>query len=146
MSDFPPSPSRWVSERQIGGYAYRAAFYPGFVRSVLVNDHPVYTQDPDGPNPFVLPASARRPWANSVFEMDCGKGYRFSIQLEDPQHVVASIQVTLRNPDAEPVVASGVSGDASADVAGAGGVSLEATGDVVTILNSPMLCPPNCPE
>ena len=136
MSDLPPSPSRWVSERQVGGFAYRAAFYPGFVGSVLVNGQAVYTQGTDGPNPFVLPASARRPWANSVFEMDSGKGYRFSIQLEDPQHVVASIQVTLRDPDAEPVAAAGVSGGVSADVGGPGGGSLDAAGDGVTLLDS----------
>ena len=125
-----PSPSTRQVKKTVGGHDVTATFYPGFARSITVNDDPVYTQATDGPDPFVLPDGAERPWSSSAVELTSTKGYNVTLYVDDPNHVVERIQVTLRG-------SGGVKASES-NVAGGG------TPDVVTIDNTPVICPPFC--
>lgn len=123
MSDFiqtsPPSPSIRTVKGDAGGCARVATFYPGFVGTVTVNGDALYRQNPDGPYPFVLPSGTRVPFTTSSFQLQSDNGASFTLVLEDPNRLVASVQVTLRRPDG---------GD----------------GDVVLIEDTATLCPPIC--
>lgn len=123
MSDFiqtlPPSPSIRTVKGTAGGSARTATFYPGFVGAVTVNGDALYQQKADGPYPFVLPAGTKTPFASSSFQLQSDNGASFTLVIEDPNRLVASVQVTLRKPDG---------GD----------------GDVVLIEDTATLCPPIC--
>jgi hypothetical protein len=124
-----PSPSTRKVQKNVGGHDVTASFYPGFARSIEVNGEPVYTQATDGPDPFVLPDGADQPWSSSAVELTSTKGYNVTLYVDDPNHVVESIQVTLRGP-----------GGVKASEGGSGG----GAPDLVTIHNTPVICPPFC--
>jgi len=129
-----PSPSYWKVTKEVDGHEFTASFYPGFARSIKVNDVPVYDQKEDGPFPFVLPSGADRPWSASAVQLSSTKGYNVVLQLDDPGHAVGTIEVVLRSPPA--------GGDAKSG----GGVRAHSTfpPDRVTIDNTPVICPPFC--
>ena len=124
-----PSPSTRKVKKDLGGREFSASFYPGFARSIDVNGDPVYDQKTDGPYPFVLPDGAEQPWSTSAVELTT-QGSTVTLYVDDPSHVVESIQVTLRGPGG--VRASESGGDGAGEP------------DVVTIQNTPVFCPPYC--
>lgn len=125
-----PSPPHKVMKKRVGGHEFTAGFYPGFARSIQVNGESVYDQKTDGPHPFVLPSGSDKPWSTSALELTSTRGYRVVLHLDDPDHVIDHIEVVLRDPKAN----------------GGGVVAFESGGggDVVTIENTPVLCPPHC--
>jgi hypothetical protein len=129
-----PSPPHRVVRKDVDGHEFTAAFYPGFARSIRVNDVSVYDQKTDGPDPFVLPPGADRPFCSSAVQLASSKGYNVTLTIDDPEHAVDHIEVVLRTPAA--------GGDGSAG----GGVRAFATNppDRVVIDNTPVICPPFC--
>jgi len=125
-----PSPSTRKVKKDVGGNEFAASFYPGFARSISVNGNPVFDQKTDGPYPFVLPDGAERPWSASAVELT-SRGSTVTLFIDDPSHVVESIQVTLRTPGGVKAFQGG-SGSGGGDP------------DVVTIVNTPVICPPMC--
>jgi hypothetical protein len=125
----PPSPSR--KEVTEGGYT--AAFYPGFVRGVVVEragqSTTLYTQ-PSG-EPFVLPAGALLPWASSEFTFSGGPNARnFSLVINDPLYEIASIEIRLKPKGT--LVGVGPQED------------LTGENETVTIQEATVTCPPVC--
>ena len=125
-----PSPSNKRVTKNVGGQEFTAGFYPGFARRIEVNGEEVYDQERDGPKPFVLPNGTDRPWSMSAVELSSGKGYTVTLYVDDPQHVVERVQVTLRTPGG--VTAASESGEGGGEP------------DVVTVDNTPVYCPPFC--
>jgi|tagenome__1003787_1003787.scaffolds.fasta_scaffold20979659_6 hypothetical protein len=126
-----PSPSYKVVTKDVGGNVFTAGFYPGFARSIALNDTNVYDQKADGPYPFNLPLDNPVPWSSSAVVLSSSKGYRVVMCLDDPDHVIDQIVLRLRDPKSEEALARGV-------------VAFQAAGDVVVIDNTPVLCPPMC--
>jgi len=123
-----------VVRKTLGEHEFTAAFYPGFARSIRVNDESVYDQTVDGPDPFVLPPGSDKPFSSSAVQLASSKGYNVTLTIDDPEHAVDHIEVILRTPT--------VRDDAQA----AGGVTAFSTSppDRVTIDNTPVICPPFC--
>jgi hypothetical protein len=128
-----PSQSHKKVKKNVGGHEFAAGFYPGFARRIEVNGEQVYDQEADGMKPFVLPNGSDKPWSMSAVELTSGKGYTVTLYIDDPNHVVERLQVTLRTP-------GGVTAASEGSVAGGGG----GEPDVVTIDNTPVYCPPYC--
>ena len=124
----PSDPHKEVSA-EIDGQRVTAGFYPGFARAITLNGVPVYNQKEHGPLPFVLPAGSKKPFGTSALEFSSTKGYRVTVHLDDPDHVVDHIEVVVRDPRAG-VEAMSSDGGASGDTWGAD--------------NRPMICPPYC--
>lgn len=126
----PPSPPHKVVTRPVGGRPFTAGFYPGFAREIRVNGEVVYDQKTDGPDPFVLPPGSEKPWSTSSLDLTSTTGRRVSITIDDPDHVVAHLEIFLRD---QPVESPG------------GGVQAhQGGGDNVTVDNHPTICPPFC--
>jgi hypothetical protein len=126
MSDyvqiFPPSPSRVF--RDVDGYY--AAFYPGFVRRLAVRTGTSETVVYEQKESFILPAGQTEAWPCSELEFSGGPGGRdIRLQVSDPLHQIARIEVVFK--DADPS---------------------RSTGDEETLVidETPLLCPPICPE
>jgi hypothetical protein len=125
-----PSPDRHVAKKNFGRHEFTAGFYPGFARSILVNGEEVYDQEKHGPCPFVLPHGQDKPLGSCAIELSSTKGYAFVLHVEDPDHVVDKIEITLK-----PKAGGGVT--AFSDDGGG-------TPDKITVNNTALLCPPNC--
>lgn len=125
-----PSDPHKVVTADVDGHRVSAGFYPGFARSITLNGVTVYNQKEHGPHPFVLPAGSDKPFSTSALEFSSSKGYRVTVHLDDPDHVVDHIEVVLRDPRAG-VEAMSADGGAGGDHWGAD--------------NTPTLCPPMCP-
>ncbi|HEX8905675.1 MAG TPA: hypothetical protein VF771_12565 [Longimicrobiaceae bacterium] len=125
-----PSPSHKVVKKNVGRHEFTAGFYPGFARTITVNGDDVYDQERDGPYPFVLPNGDEKPWKKSEIEISSTKGYSFTITVDDPDHVIDKIEVTMKASAGGGVVA--YSGDTEPDP------------DTITVSNTALLCPPNC--
>ncbi len=125
-----PSPDRHVAKKSIGRHEFTAGFYPGFARSILVNGEEVYDQQKHGPYPFVLPHGEDKPLGSCAIELSSTKGYSFVLHVEDPDHVVDKIEITLK-----PKAGGGVM--AFTDDTSEGP-------DTITVNNTALLCPPNC--
>lgn len=126
-----PSPSHRKVNKSVGKHEFTAAFYPGFASSITVNGESLYNQKADGPYPFVLPSGSEKPMSTSAVDLSSTAGYRVVIHLDDPNHVVDRIEVVLRDPANGGVTAM------SADSGASGS-------DTVTIVNTPVVCPPFC--
>ena len=124
----PSDPHRMISA-EVEGQKVTASFYPGFARAITLNGATVYDQKVDGPDPFVLPAGTEKPFSTSALEFTSSKGYRVTVQVDDPDHVVDYIEVVVRDPR----------GGVAAMQGGGGG------GDTWGANNTPTLCPPICP-
>jgi hypothetical protein len=127
-----PSPSYIQVTKDVDGTEFTAAFYPGFAREIAVNGETLYDQETDGPNPFVLPSGADKPWSSSAVQLSSSdRGYVVMLQIDDPEHVVDHIEIVLRDPKARKRSDKKV-------------VGFEAVGDRFTINNTPVICPPFC--
>jgi hypothetical protein len=126
-----PSPTYLVMKKEVDGHEFTAGFYPGFARSIDVNGVSVYEQKADGPYPFVLASGSTLPWSTSAVELTSDKGYVVTLHIDDPEHVVEQVVLRLRDP--------------ATPKAGAGGVAaFQGGSDLVTINETPVLCPPFC--
>lgn len=137
----PPSDPRKKVCQDVDGCEVSAEFYPGFASRIQVNGVQLYLQSQDGPDPFVLPEPEAKPDPRSVTVISSTRGYTVTITLDDPDHVVDSIEMVMRDPRAPESIARRVGASGSA-----GGVAAFQSGgpDKVTIVNTPTLCPPNC--
>jgi hypothetical protein len=127
----PPSPSTKTVKKPVGGYDFTTSFYPGFARRIEVNGEVVYDQKADGPCPFVLPDGSFEPWSLSSVELGSTKGYKMTLYIDDPGHVVEQVVLRLR---------PGAKDDGARSV-----VAYQAVeGDEVVIYETPVICPPWC--
>ena len=124
-----PSDPHMVVLAEVDGQRVTAGFYPGFARCITLNGVTVYNQKENGPLPFVLPPGSDKPISTSALEFSSTKGYRVTVHLDDPDHVIDHVEVVVRDPRA------GV--EARSADAGAGGDTWGAD-------NRPMICPPYC--
>ncbi|HKP76485.1 MAG TPA: hypothetical protein VJT67_13235 [Longimicrobiaceae bacterium] len=131
MSDYSlePSDPRKEVTADVEGQRVTARFYPGFARAITLNGTQVYDQKADGPLPFVLPPGAEKPFSTSALEFSSTKGYRVTVTLDDPDHLIDRIEVVVRDPRAG-VKAMMPDGGTGGDTWGAD--------------NTPVLCPPMC--
>ena len=129
-----PSPSHKEMKKTVGKHEFTAGFYPGFASSITVNGESVYDQKTDGPDPFVLPNGSVKPLSTSALEFTSSRGYRVTVHLDDPDHCIDHIELVLRDPrlNGGGVTAMSVDGGDDDEV------------DTVTIVNTPVLCPPFC--
>lgn len=122
VQQWPPSPSREC--RTVDGWT--ACFYPGFVRRLSVAENGVertvvYEQE----GAFFLPAGADLPWTTSQVEVSGGPNDRkVALMVDDPQREIESIVIRFKP---------------RADEDGEGT-------EEVRIIDTPILCPPICPE
>lgn len=130
-----PSPSHKEMKKTVGNHEVSVGFYPGFASSITVNGESVYNQKTDGPDPFVLPNGSVKPLSTSALELASSRGYRVTVHLDDPDHCIDRIELVLRDPKLKGggvIANSAEGGDGDGDV------------DTVTVINTPVLCPPFC--
>ena len=128
--------------RDVEGHPVRSAFYGGFVSRVVYRrngrEHEIFSQEKDGPNPFVLPDELEEPEPSSLFEFWGPGNCRVAFEIHDHDRRIDRIEVKLKRPGA----------DRSAAGRAAGGVrAMQDEGDDETLLiwETPMICPPMCP-
>jgi hypothetical protein len=121
MSNEKSSPLRECCDN--GGY--RCCFYGGWLRkaSIQRNGETVVVYEQSAREPYVLPAGADAPLTLTQVEFSGDDLPRFTVVLDDPDHVVERIEVVLKE--------SGI----------------PSVGDDeprVIYENTPIICPPDC--
>jgi hypothetical protein len=136
----------------VNGHDYEVGFYPGFASRITLDGQDLYHQKNENLAPYHLPPGASRPLSTHTVELNCAsKGFGLGLHIDDPQHVVESIVVKLRDPDSTArnggtAATMEVSADASADSGTPeGGVqAYQDSGSTFTVYNAPTICPPTC--
>jgi hypothetical protein len=124
---------------QINGHEYEVGYYPGFASRITLDGTDLYHQATHGPRPYHLPAGASRPLSSHALELNCAsKGFALGLHIDDPQHVVESIVVKLRDPAPQGHFDARRGGDAG------GVVAYQSGGSTLTVENTALLCPPYC--
>jgi hypothetical protein len=132
-----PSPRRTQIDREVDGHPVRAAFYGGFVSRLVYRrngrDHELFSQETDGPDPFVLPDGQDAPDPVSLFEFWGPGSRRVAFEIQDGDRQIERIEVRLKEPGAEKYAN------------GSGGVrAMQDGGDTLFIYEAPIICPPSC--
>ena len=141
-----PSPRRTEVTRDVEGHPVRSAFYGGFVSRVVYRrngrEHEIFSQEKDGPCPFVLPDELDEPEPSSLFEFWGPGNCRVAFEIQDHNRQIDRIEVKLKGPGAGRS-AGGVRAmqDEGALTDGGDGGNEE----TLLIWETPMICPPMCP-
>ena len=135
-----PSPRRTEIEREVEGQPVRAAFYGGFVSRLVYRrngrDHELFSQEKDGPDPFVLPDGQEEPDPVSLLEFWGPGKRRVAVEIQDSGRQIDRIQILLKDPGAAEYANGG---------SGGGGVrAMQDEPDTLIVYEAPMICPPVC--
>lgn len=139
----PSDPHRWCSGKH-DSHDYLVEFYPGFASHIRLDSDGaegtvLYKQGETHPEKtFVLPPGASRPLSSHAMQLSSStRNFTVGLHIDDPQHVVESIVVKLRDPAA--------GGGGATGSAGGGVMAYQAGGGTTwTTENTPTICPPTC--
>jgi hypothetical protein len=134
-----PSPRRTHIEREVDGQPVRAAFYGGFVSRLVYRrngrDHELFSQETDGPDPFVLPDGQDAPDPVSLFEFWGPGNRRVAFEIHDDDRQIDYIEVKLKEPGAS---------ESARESAGGGVRAMQDNRETLIIYEAPVICPPAC--
>jgi hypothetical protein len=170
MTERTPSSPHLTRNGKHADHDYEVGFYAGFASRIQLQTEGkeptvLYHQGQNGEErTFVLPNGAIRPHSSHALQLiSTTKGFTVALHIDDPQHVIQSISVTLRDPapqphfdpnrlrpgangEAPPLPSAGGTDPTAQEGVQSGGVTAfqGGGGTTWTTDNTPTICPPTC--